>query len=97
MYRTLRRYIKTPSQSVTYVEVPTDPKEDPNTAVNWRKIFDKDELEKVLHARNKAHFPQAATDQTPFTTDPLYSLLGFTADTSFGDKFRKNDIDLWIY
>ena len=94
MYRTLRRYLKPPSQSVTYVEVPTDPNEDPNTAVNWRKIFDKDELEKVLHARNKTHFSQAATDRTPFTTDPLYSLLGFTANTSFGDKFRKNDIDL---
>eukprot|EP00978_Attheya_sp_CCMP212_P040070 scaffold214995_cov39-Attheya_sp.AAC.1 len=94
MYRTLRRYLKPPPQSLTYVEVPMDPKEDPKTTTNWRKIFDKDELERVLHERNKVHFSQAATDKTPFTVDPLYSLLGFTANTEFGDKFRKGEIDL---
>eukprot|EP00978_Attheya_sp_CCMP212_P000031 scaffold97_cov54-Attheya_sp.AAC.1 len=32
MYRTLRTYLKPSSQAVTYVEVPEDPEEDPNTA-----------------------------------------------------------------
>eukprot|EP00978_Attheya_sp_CCMP212_P028864 scaffold100819_cov35-Attheya_sp.AAC.2 len=95
MYCTLRRYIKPPPQSLTYyVEVPMDPKEDPKTTTSWRKIFNKDELEQVLHERNKAHFSQAVTDKTPFTVDPLYSLLGFTANTEFSDKFCNGEIDL---
>jgi hypothetical protein len=48
MYRTLRRYLKPPAQNLNYVEVPTDPEEDLNTATKWRTIFDKDELEKTI-------------------------------------------------
>jgi hypothetical protein len=46
MYRTLRRYLKPPTQNLNYVEVPIDSKEVPDTATKWRTIFDKDELEK---------------------------------------------------
>ena len=53
--------------------------------MNWKKL---------LFKRNQTHFSQAATDQTPFTVDPLYSLFGYTTDTDFGDKFRNGDIDL---
>jgi hypothetical protein len=42
MYRTLQRYLKPLTQNLNYVEVPTDPKADPNTATKWRTIFDKD-------------------------------------------------------
>jgi hypothetical protein len=49
MYRTLKRYLKPPRQSLNYVEVPVDPNEDPNTATNWKKIFNKAELEAILH------------------------------------------------
>ena len=94
MYRLIRRYLKQQTQSVTYVEVPQNPNDDPKTATNWRKIFNKDELEKILHERNSKHFSQAATDRTPFTIDPLYSLLEFTADTEFSEQFRKGEIDL---
>eukprot|EP00978_Attheya_sp_CCMP212_P048941 scaffold596549_cov118-Attheya_sp.AAC.1 len=94
MYRLIRRYLKPQSQSLTYVEVPQDPKDDPKAATNWRKIFNKDELEEILHKRNRNHFSQAATDRTPFTIDPLYSLLDFTADTEFSEKFRNGEIDL---
>eukprot|EP00978_Attheya_sp_CCMP212_P016818 scaffold44420_cov34-Attheya_sp.AAC.4 len=94
MYRLIRRYLKQQTQSVTYVEVPQNPNDDPKTATNWRKIFNKDELEKILHERNSKHFSQAATDRTQFTIDPLYSLLEFTADTEFSEQFRKGNIDL---
>ena len=94
MYRTLRTYLKPTSQAITYVEVPEDPEEDPNKAVKWRKIFNKEELEQALHERNRMHFSQAATDRTPFTIDPLYSLLEFKSDTEFGRQFREGVIDL---
>eukprot|EP00978_Attheya_sp_CCMP212_P000997 scaffold2061_cov62-Attheya_sp.AAC.6 len=94
MYRTLHTYLKPSSQAVTYVEVPEDPKEDPSTAVKWRKIFNKHELEQALQERDRKHFAQAATDRTPFTIDPLYSLLEFKSDTEFRRQFREGVIDL---
>eukprot|EP00978_Attheya_sp_CCMP212_P027322 scaffold91518_cov33-Attheya_sp.AAC.7 len=95
MYCTLTLTLKPPPQSLTYyMEVPMDPKEDPTTTTSWRTIFDKDELERVLHEQNKTHFSQAVTDKTPFTVDPLYSLLGFIANTDFSDKFCNGEIDL---
>ncbi len=71
MYSSLRRYLKPGTQTLTYVEVPTNPQDDPKTATTWRKVFDKAELEEILHERNRKHFAQAATDGTPFTQDPL--------------------------
>jgi hypothetical protein len=94
MYRALQRYIKPQLQSLTYVEVPVIPYENLNNATQWTKIFDKEELERVLHERNRKHFSQAATDNTPFTVDPLYSLFEFTTDTDFGKQFREGNIDL---
>jgi hypothetical protein len=94
MYRTLRRYLKPASKSLTYVEVPEDPTEDPKTATKWKKILDKDELERILHERNQKHFAQSATDKTPFTIDPLYSLLQFRADTEFSQNFRDGKVEL---
>eukprot|EP00978_Attheya_sp_CCMP212_P018951 scaffold52481_cov61-Attheya_sp.AAC.1 len=93
-YRTLRTYLKPSSQAVTYVEVPKDPEEDPNTSVKWIQIFNKHKLEQALQERNRKHFAQAATDRTPFTIDPLYSLLKFKSDTEFGRHFREGVIDL---
>eukprot|EP00978_Attheya_sp_CCMP212_P047185 scaffold421252_cov49-Attheya_sp.AAC.1 len=82
------------SASLTYVEIPTDPSQDPKTAKDWKKVFTKEELERILHERNRQHFAQAATDKTPFTVDPLYGLLGFTADTDFSEQFRTATLDL---
>lgn len=94
MYRILRRYLKPNSTALTHVEIPEDPLDDPKTATKWKKVFDKDELEEILQQRNQKHFAQAADDKTPFTQDPLYNLLKFTADTEFGQKFRRGEIDL---
>jgi hypothetical protein len=94
MYRVLRKYLKPESQSITYVEIPENPQEDPKVATKWKKIFDKTELERILHERNRIHFSQAATDGTPFTVDPLADLLHFRADTEFSEQFRAGKIDL---
>jgi hypothetical protein len=94
MYRKLRGYLKPQAAPLTYVEIPTDPSQDPKTAKDWKKVFNKDELERILHERNRQHFAQAATDKTPFTVDPLYGLLGFTADTDFSEQFRTGTLDL---
>jgi hypothetical protein len=53
--------------SLTYVEVPANPEEDPadEDTTEWRKVFDKKELERILFERNQQHFAQDATDETP--------------------------------
>ena len=93
MYKTLKKYLKPASNTLTYVEVPAD-HQDPKDAAKWRNVFDKEELENILYARNQEHFAQAAIDKTPFTTDPLYSLLGFTSNTDFAESLQKGKIDL---
>jgi hypothetical protein len=94
MYKVLRKYLRPAAQSLTYVEVPEIPYQDPKTATKWKKVFDKTELERILQERNRQHFSQAATDCTPFTIDPLAELLHFRADTEFSEKFRSGQIDL---
>jgi hypothetical protein len=94
MYKVLKKYLRPAAQSLTYVEVPAIPYENPKNATRWKKIFDKQELERILQEQNRQHFSQAATDRTPFTTDPLADLLHFRADTEFSEKFRNGKIDL---
>jgi hypothetical protein len=94
MYRIFRKYLKPQATALTHVEIPENPLDDPKTATKWKKVFGKDALEKILHERNQQHFAQAATDKTPFTQDPLYSLLKFTTDTEFSEQFRKGEVDL---
>eukprot|EP00978_Attheya_sp_CCMP212_P011661 scaffold28910_cov40-Attheya_sp.AAC.4 len=73
---------------------PSSRSQDPKMAKDWKKVFNKEELERILHERNRQHFAQAATDKTPFTVDHLYGLLGFTADTDFSEHFRTGALDL---
>eukprot|EP00978_Attheya_sp_CCMP212_P007209 scaffold16728_cov60-Attheya_sp.AAC.2 len=94
MYKNLRKYLRPGSQSITYVEISENPHEDPKVATKWKKIFDKTELERILHERNRIHFSRAATDGTPFTVDPLADILHFRADTEFSEQFRAGKIDL---
>jgi hypothetical protein len=94
MYKVLRKYLRPGAQPLTYVEIPENPDEDPKLATKWKKVFDKNELERILQEQNRKHFSQAATDRTPFTIDPLYDLLHFRADTEFSKKIRTEQIDL---
>eukprot|EP00978_Attheya_sp_CCMP212_P045305 scaffold341348_cov28-Attheya_sp.AAC.1 len=75
MYHKLWGYLKPKSAPLTYVEIPTNPSQDPKMAKDWKKVFNKEELERILNERNRQHFAQAATDKTPFTVDHLYGLL----------------------
>ena len=60
----------------------------------WRRVQARKEMEDVLFHRNRNHFKQAKTDKTPFTTEPMKSLLGFHAEMDFAKLMRSGEADL---
>jgi hypothetical protein len=69
-------------QSITRIEIPLHPQEDPKRCTDWQIIDVPSEVVHQLQSRNRLHFGQA--HGTPFTVPPaLVDLLGFSGD---GDK-----------
>lgn len=82
--------------SLKRVIVPVDPYDDPNTATNWRIIDEQRLVENTIFQRNRKHFGQA--QGTPFTLQPLKSLVDFgasgkTSDYILTGDFTHEDLD----
>jgi hypothetical protein len=71
MYRKLRFICRdsTEQSGLSYIEVPTNPSEDPKKCTDWTKINTPDKITQYLLEHNHKHFGQARG--TPFTTFPL--------------------------
>jgi len=67
------------NSGITRIEVPTQPESDPKKCTDWQVIEVPTEILHHLQNRNRSHFGQAK--DTPFTSEPLATELGFTSDT----------------
>lgn len=58
--------------------------EDPKNCNQWTTITEPKQIEFYLQLRNRSHFGQA--DGTPFTREPLSTLIPWSADTAYCDR-----------
>ena len=68
-------------QPLNQLKVPItaeDPKEIEGDPTKWKSLLSPSEIIEALINRNIKHFGTA--DGTPFTTDPLSSIFGYTAE-----------------
>ena len=79
-------------QSVTTVEVPTNPSDNPKTCTSWKVIDMPSEVSDALQMRNRTHFGQA--HGTPFTIEPLTGSFGYTGCTLAGWQVLNDNFDL---
>ena len=70
--------------AMNYVLIP-----DKHTPGGWKGIFDPTEVQEVISDRNQKHFSQA--EGTPFTIDPLRTLLGRHGDTRMAEDIAKGN------
>lgn len=84
----------TAHQSITRVEIPSDPSDDPKTCHEW-KVVDvvPSEVLEVLQNRKRIHFGQA--HGTPFTIEPLSGSFGYTGCNLAGHQvLHHGNLDL---
>jgi len=78
MFSKLRSAVNPASDlSITQLQVPTDPNQDPKTCSEWTTIDIPEDIIRELQLRNIKHFRQA--HGTPFTVSPLSDSLHYTA------------------
>jgi hypothetical protein len=66
--------------------------ESPDGGEKFKRITIKEEMNEALLPHFRKHFRQA--EPTPFNQEPLKSLIGYTAETEFCDKFREGTADI---
>lgn len=77
LFRKLKLLLKPKSFStITQVQVPEDPTQDPNQCTKWKILDDPQAIQSALSARNHHHFHQA--HGSPFTRSPLAQDIGYT-------------------
>eukprot|EP00978_Attheya_sp_CCMP212_P014119 scaffold35882_cov64-Attheya_sp.AAC.4 len=80
MYRKLRGYLKPQSAPLTYVEIPTDPSQDPNTTKDWKKVNSTKKNSKefsikgITNTLPKQPRTKLPSQSTPCGTDYMYHL-----------------------
>jgi hypothetical protein len=91
MYRKLRfiRRDSTQQSGLSFIEVPTNPSDDPKKCTDWTKIDNPQEITQYLLERNQKHFGQA--QGTPFTTFPLNVEIDFSASTNISELILQGD------
>ena len=78
---------------INHIIVPEETDEypyEPKTIQSWKKEFDPKKLEEKLLQRGREHFSQA--QGTPFTEEPLRTMLPFMANSKFADKILEGKI-----
>ena len=78
-------------QSVTRVEVPANPDEDPKRCAHWTVVDVPTDVLETLQRRNRKHFGQA--HGTPFTVDPLVGILGYGGGTAEASDVLEGNFD----
>ena len=76
-----------PGESLT-----TSPWPKPAKDQEWKTIDTREELETALLIQNEQHFSQA--QGSPFTTEPLSTLLSYNGLTKFGDEILEGKANL---
>jgi hypothetical protein len=77
--------------SITRVEIPSNPSDDPKTCTQWKVVDVPSEVLEVLQKRNRIHFGQA--HGTPFTVKPLVGYFGYSGCTLAGRQVLNGNFD----
>eukprot|EP00978_Attheya_sp_CCMP212_P000099 scaffold186_cov32-Attheya_sp.AAC.2 len=90
MYKILNQYLKPDDRAgITQIDIPV---ESPDGNEKFKRITIKEEMNEALLPHFRKHFRQA--EPTPFNQEPLKSLIGYTAETEFCDKFCQGTADI---
>eukprot|EP00978_Attheya_sp_CCMP212_P008857 scaffold20822_cov52-Attheya_sp.AAC.3 len=90
MYKILNQYLKSDDRAgITQIDIPV---ESPDGNEKFKRITIKELMNEALLPHFRKHFRQA--EPTPFNQEPLKSLIGYTAETEFCDKFRQGTADI---
>ena len=81
----------TRTQSITRVEVPVNPADNPKTCTDWKVLDVPSEVSSALQERNRSHFSQA--HGTPFTVEPLAGTFGYKGNTLAGRQVLNGNFD----
>jgi ribosomal silencing factor RsfS len=93
VYRKIKTQMKSArTQSITRVEVPANPADNPKTCTDWKVVDVPSEVLYALQERNRRHFGQA--HGTPFTVDPLVGTFGYTGNTLASRQVLNGNFDL---
>ena len=60
--------------------------------IEWKKISDKEEMEKLLMERNKRHLQQMAMENTPPSTKNTKEAIKFDGTDEKGDRILRNEV-----
>lgn len=80
------------NQSITRVEIPVNPTDNPKTCTEWKVVDIPSEVLEALQTRNRRHFGQA--HGTPFTIEPLRGSFGYHGCTLAGRQVLHGNFDL---
>jgi hypothetical protein len=90
MYNILNQYLKPNNRAgITQIDVPTT---NPAGEETLKRITTGEEMNEALLPHFQDHFRQA--EPTPFNQELLKTLVGYTAETEFCDKFRDGTADI---
>lgn len=93
VHKKIKAHMKSSShQSITRVEVPINPSDNPKTCTAWKVIGVPSEVSEVLQKRNRTHFGQA--HGTPFTIEPLAGSFGYSGCTLAGRQVLHGNFDV---
>ena len=79
-------------ESITRVEVPVDPLDNPRTCIQWKVVDVPPEVLYVLQERNRVHFGQAH-GSAPFTIEPLLGTFGYGGCTMAARQVLNGNFD----
>eukprot|EP00978_Attheya_sp_CCMP212_P013060 scaffold32610_cov79-Attheya_sp.AAC.2 len=90
MYKILNQYLKPEDRAgISQIDIPVVSPDGSNTL---KRITIQEEMNEALLPHFRNHFRQA--EPTPFNQEPLKSLIGYTAETDFCNKFREGTADI---
>jgi len=87
----LVRSVTKPQQSngISQVKVPI---ENADGVITWKSVYDPNEIENLVLHQHRKHFSQA--QGSPFTVEPLSTLVNDTADSPFAKQVLEGTADI---